>query len=281
MIDGFYRHEKGPGTTPVFGAGEPVRGLVAPHIDVSSGGPAFAWAYHALAQSNPPDRFVILGTGHQGADNLFALTMKDFETPLGVATTDRTFVDRLASEAPVDYFKDELLHRTEHVIEFQVLFLQHLYGGSARFPIVPILCSFDPEFFFRSEFNRQTEIFRDFVSRLNRTIAESPGRTCVIASVDLDHIGPRYGDNVHPGQTEINRSLDADRELLALLSNGDDERFLHTVRRLNPRHKICGFSPLYTMIKAMHLGTGRLLSLDYTTVDNQNSFVTFAAMVFS
>ena len=72
MIDGFYRHEKGPGTAPVFGDGEPVRGLVAPHIDVSSGGPSFAWAYHALAQKSPPDRFVILGTGHHGADNLFA-----------------------------------------------------------------------------------------------------------------------------------------------------------------------------------------------------------------
>ena len=100
--------------------------------------------------------------------------------------------------------------------------------GRRASPIVPILCSFDPEFFFHPEFDHKTGIFRDFTSCLNRAIAESPGRTCVIASVDLDHIGPRYGDVFQPGQADINRSLEADRELLALMSQGEDDRFLHT-----------------------------------------------------
>ena len=37
------------------------------------------------------------------------------------------------------YFDDELTHRTEHSIEFQVVFLQYLLGGRREFSIVPIL----------------------------------------------------------------------------------------------------------------------------------------------
>ncbi len=38
-----------------------------------------------------------------------------------------------------DLFDDELTHRTEHSIEFQVVFLQYLLGGRRDFTIVPIL----------------------------------------------------------------------------------------------------------------------------------------------
>ena len=53
--------------------------------------------------------------------------------------TDRSYVDRIASLAGRDLFDDELSHRTEHSIEFQVVFLQYLLGGRRDFSIVPIL----------------------------------------------------------------------------------------------------------------------------------------------
>ena len=83
---------------------------------------------------------MVLGTGHNGLKNLFSLTRKPFSTPLGKLQVDSEFVERLTSRYPHDLFTDEFAHRTEHTIEFQVLFLQLLLGNNI--PMVPILCSF-------------------------------------------------------------------------------------------------------------------------------------------
>ena len=61
MIDGFF--DEGPGQ-PKEKQAESLKALIAPHIDFNRGGPCFAWAYKALAESVQPDLFVVLGTGH-------------------------------------------------------------------------------------------------------------------------------------------------------------------------------------------------------------------------
>ena len=71
---------------------------------------------------------MILGVAHQYCQRRFALTRKDFETPLGLVPTDREYVDQIAALAGRDLFEDELSHRTEHSIEFQVVFLQYVLG---------------------------------------------------------------------------------------------------------------------------------------------------------
>ena len=68
--------------------------LVAPHIDLSVGGRVYSRAYQIL-RGRSPKTVIILGTGHQMAQDLFALSGKDFETPLGVAECDRAWVEKL------------------------------------------------------------------------------------------------------------------------------------------------------------------------------------------
>ncbi|MEW6249293.1 MAG: AmmeMemoRadiSam system protein B [Planctomycetota bacterium] len=81
-----------------------LRGLIAPHLDYERGAPCYAAAYAALsafinarmAGNSRPVRFVLLGTNHGGLSSSVVLTTKDFLTPLGRATTDRAFIDRIA-----------------------------------------------------------------------------------------------------------------------------------------------------------------------------------------
>ena len=87
------------------------------------------------------------GYGHGGVEGLFTATSHDFETPLGRVTTNREFLAALSSELGRDPVAEEILHATEHVIEFQVIFLQYLFGGRHPFTIVPILCSLSHRFF--------------------------------------------------------------------------------------------------------------------------------------
>ncbi len=72
---------------------------------------------------------MILGTSHYGAGpELFSATRKNYATPFGAVETDGAFVDRLAARYSGDLFADEMLHRGEHSIEFQALFLAYALG---------------------------------------------------------------------------------------------------------------------------------------------------------
>ena len=81
----------GPGGAgaPTAARGEPpARGdacvrWCSPHIDFHRGGPVYTWAYKELVERSDADTFVILGVAHQYCRSRFALTRKDFETPLG------------------------------------------------------------------------------------------------------------------------------------------------------------------------------------------------------
>ncbi len=77
-------------------------------------------------------------TSHYGEPDRFGLTRKPFVTSFGEAKTDTRLVDELATGAPDSIRMEDYCHAIEHSIEFQVLFLQYLYGPNIN--ILPILC---------------------------------------------------------------------------------------------------------------------------------------------
>ncbi len=281
-LNAFFIEDDGPGMPKLFSDKRRPIGLVAPHIDIRAGGRCFARAYHALASGRPSDIYVILGTGHAGVENMFTATTLDFETPLGITRTDREFIRELGEELGYDPAAEEILHASEHVIEFQVVFLQHLLASRHDFTIVPILCSLSHRYFDgNGPFAEERELFERFCHAMREVCRRSAKRVCFIASADLDHIGPRYGDSFEPHAGTIRTSLDADSTLLDLLERLDVRAFVETVARDNDSRRICGFSPMTTMFHCMEGATsGKRLALDHAKVDNRNSFVTFASMVF-
>lgn len=280
-LDAFFTGENGPGKPELFSdTGRPV-GLVAPHIDIRSGGNCFAHAYHALSTGQPSDVYVVFGTGHSGVDGLFTATNLDFQTPLGKTETDREFLAALSKELGRDPCAEEILHANEHVIEFQVIFLQHVFLGRHSFTIVPVLCSLSHLFFEDDPaYRSRREEFEYFCRAVKETCAKSSRSICFIASADLDHIGPRYGDTFMPHRGTVTEALERDRELIGFLEKLDVQGFITGVARDNDSRRICGFSPITTMLHCMEADSGSMLTLDYTHVDDQQSFVSFTSMVF-
>src|SRR5262245_36942551 len=146
-LAGYFEAPGGPG--PIGPRRSVVsRGLVAPHIDYNRGGPAYAWAYRALAEAQDADCFVVLGTAHAGLDgHAFAATAKTFETPFGPLEVDREVLDGVVGRVPDNLFAAELAHRNEHSVEFQAVWLQYLRRrmGRGERRIVPLLTSFAHE----------------------------------------------------------------------------------------------------------------------------------------
>ncbi|HBZ56708.1 MAG TPA: AmmeMemoRadiSam system protein B [Syntrophobacteraceae bacterium] len=269
----FVPENGGPGAPATAVQGDRLLGLMAPHIDIRGGGTCYAHAYKALCESSASRTWVILGTSHYPLENFFAVTCKDFETPLGTLKLDQQCAETLLQRSPRDLHAGEYQHRREHTIEFQAVFLALC---QPQVQIVPMLCSFSTE-------DWQTE--QGYIDELAASLGDL-SVTCgypvgLLASVDLAHIGPRYGDRFRPHAGTIREHLEADRELLATLEECNAAAFLGKLGREHNRRRICGMPPLYLLAKALQgRARGTLLHHTHTVVDQQQSFVTFASMAF-
>jgi AmmeMemoRadiSam system protein B len=274
QLQGFFVPANGgPGDPRPTAAKRTIAGLMVPHIDLRSGGPSFAYGYKALLEAKPIDTCIILGTGHEPLSQHFALSRKDFETPFGLLPADQDFIDEIAGRCSLDLFLDEFAHRREHTIEFQTLFLKLLLP---EVRIVPILCSFGVE-----QLEQRGDAILAMVQSLAETMNAYHKSVCLIASVDLAHIGQRYGDPIPPHAGTVSEHKNADHQLLETMATADAEAFADILVREGNRRRICGLPPLYVMLKALERTVaGELLHYDYTEVDGEGSFVTYASMAF-
>lgn len=262
------------------GAAARLRGILSPHIDFLRGGPVYTWSYKELVENSDADTFVILGVAHQYCRNRFALTRKDFETPLGLTPTDRTYVDRIAALAGDDLFADELAHRGEHSIEFQVVFLQYLLGGKRDFSIVPILVgSFHDLMELGIDPIASAEV-RRFVDALKAAESASGKKVAYIGGIDLCHVGPEFGDPEPVAPEALEQVRQFDTSMLERAAAGDAAGWFGTAAEVGNRWRVCGLAATYTMLHAMGPAQGRLLKYDQAIDTRRTCCVTFASLAF-
>jgi MEMO1 family protein len=257
-----------------------LRGILSPHIDFQRGGSVYTWSYKELVENSAADTFVVLGVAHQFCQRRFALTSKDFETPLGLVPTDRPYIDRIAALAGHDYFDDELAHRTEHSIEFQVVFLQYLLGGRRDFSIVPILVGS-----FHDLMERGVDPIDDpdvgrFIQALRAAESATGKRVVYIGGIDLCHVGPEFGDPspVDAGLQDQVRLFDD--QMLDRAAACDPRGWFRTAAQVGNRYRVCGIAATYTMLHAIGPAQGRLLRYKQALDDRRTCCVSFASMVF-
>ncbi|MFQ5898925.1 MAG: AmmeMemoRadiSam system protein B [Candidatus Methylomirabilia bacterium] len=278
QLAGFFTPPDGPGP-PGSPSMPSLRAIIAPHIDFHRGGPVYAWAYREIGERCDADLFVILGTCHAGMDDPFALTLKDYDTPLGPARADREFSEALARRFGEDLLGSELAHRGEHSIEFQAVFLKYLLGDRRDFSIVPILASFLHESIIRGDEPEADPRVPRFFEALAETLATARRRACLVAGADLAHVGPRFGDR-EPVNVPVLRQLEQeDRAMLEAVVAGDARGFYRSVAEDEDRRRICGLSPIYALLRCLEPSSGRLLK--YGQWPDPQGTVTFASLAFS
>ncbi len=274
QIDGFFTSGEGPDFKPSENRDKLIKGLVAPTYDLKQAGSVYAWGYKELQEAQRPDVYVIIGTAHAGLETLFAVTDKDFETPLGVVPVDQPIVKGLKAAA-LEFFEEDIVHQSEHAIEFQLPFLQTIVGKP--FTIVPILSSFsalslnDPAV--RSSVDRFLDVLREAIATSRKTV-------CVIAAGELAHLGLRYGDSAPPTDFSFHRSMQRDLEMLKPVEELKPEEFAGFIQKENDQRRISGFSPIYSLLRLIQAEKGQVLRYDRGITDQYNSTVTYASMAF-
>ena len=284
MLADAYVHPDGPGSLPAprdpTTARPAPRGVIAPHVDLHRGAPTYSWAYKAVAEAEPAELYLVLGTCHTPMAGAFAATDKAYDTPLGHVPTDAAFVDQLQRAWGSDLFAGEFSHANEHSIEFQAVYLRSL---GIQAPMVPILCDSLHSLVPSADTSpREVALVAEFLEALVETMRSDGRSITLIAAVDLAHIGRRFGDAWLVDASRRSQVERDDLEMLELALAPDADAFFQHVMRDRDARRICGFTPIYLLSALMQQEDrhGELLRYHQWVDTDRSSSVTFASAVY-
>lgn len=247
-------------------------GIAAPHVSYEGGWECYRDAFTALRTLGPDRTYVILATSHYGEPEKFGVTRKPYQTPLGETTPANDLLDELKALAPEVLIEEDYCQTMEHSAEFHVLWLQHLFGGAVK--VLPILVG--SCFANAPESNPHLKAMYDALAAL---ATKHGDKLAWVLSIDMAHMGPRYGDEqeFEQGNAAIENQ---DQLRIRALTAGDIDAFWTDVRKDDDPWKWCGSAPLYTLYRALPGVKAEALRYGHWNID-EASVVSFAGMRFT
>ncbi|MCL4326330.1 MAG: AmmeMemoRadiSam system protein B [Candidatus Thermoplasmatota archaeon] len=230
LIERSFTHKFGPGSLPASPdniKSDRLKAIVVPHAGYIYSGPVAAHSYLRLARNGMPDSIIILGVNHYGIGSPVAITLNDFETPLGIAKVDAKLGMELINGPIVN---DDLSHLREHSIEVQIPFLQYIFGDNLKF--VPILIQYTDVY----STGRISKYIKNVIK--NRNIV-------VIASTDFSHYVPR----------EV--AYRNDKKAIDMIEKLDPDGLEDVVKKYDI--SMCGIGPVLTMLFSVDAKKATLL----------------------
>jgi MEMO1 family protein len=249
-------------------------GIVAPHLDYERGWPNYAAAYYGVRQIDAPDRVVILGTNHFGLGDGAILSEYGFATPLGVCPPDQGIVGGMVERLGRPLIIDQLDHLAEHSVQLQLPWLQYCFGN--EIPIVAALVPDPLQPMLEDDGERIN--FDQFVSALDETIKDVGGRTFFVASSDLSHVGPQFGE---PRPVDERRRTDVeqhDRDMMSKFIAGDPDEFLAAMEWSKNPTRWCSVGNMAATLKIARPQTIELIDYRQAFDDNGMVLVSSSAM---
>ncbi len=269
-IDGFFEQTEDPelDAAPI--------GIVAPHLDYQRGWPNYAGAYYAIRGTPAPDRIVILGTNHFGSSDGVVLSEFGFESPLGRCPADSAVITDVVASLGKKLVIDQLDHYAEHSIQLQLPWVQHCWGNV---PVVAALVPDPLQPMIANDGGRATG--KQFAEALRQSLEKAGGRTFYIASSDLSHVGPQFGE---PRPVDEQRRFDVerhDREMLGKFLAGDAEEFLAAMKWNKNPTRWCSIGNMSAMLTLAQPENVELIDYRQAFDDKGMAMVTSAALVMT
>ena len=156
---------------------DPIVAGIVPHAGWVFSGDLAAKVFQAIRQVNGQvDTFIIFGAAHRCFGGRAVVYDKGaWETPLGRCRIDEELAAQLVE---IGAEADLSAHQSEHSIEVQVPFIQHLFPDARIVPVIVPVYGFD----------------HTFGTHVGERIAKTENKKIVcIGSTDLTHYGPQYG----------------------------------------------------------------------------------------
>mgnify|MGYP001003152460 CR=1 FL=1 len=230
-----------------------IAGILTPHIDYARGHQVYAGVWQqAIPNLSSYDLVVVLGTDHAGGPGKLTLTRQHYATPWGTLPTDLEVVEALIrGQGASVALEEELHHVREHSIELALVWLHyalHRENSTPKLPpVVPILCGHMNPFIQNQGSPESHGEFRTMLDTLRFTMERR--RTLIVASGDLAHVGPAFGDTPPLGAQERARLQQDDAGSLDAISRGDASAFFQDLQAEKDQRRVCGMTPIYLAMR--------------------------------
>ncbi len=268
--------------------------LIVPGNEYARSWINYAAGWGRMRVADRPDRVIILGTNHFGSSTGVCGCNKSYETPLGTCPLDerfkRTLDEKLGKDKAELLYADRFDHEREHSIELQIPWIQHALGQGDDGSFVPVFGALvhDPARNAGESYDGQGLGIEDFVNALRDAIAEVGGKTLVVASADLSHVGPAFGDQqALSGETPEaaearNNVAKQDQELLKMLVEGKADDLVSSLAWQQNPTRWASTGALVAAAKAAPVSRGQVLNYA-ASMDQQGSamLTTAAAALFA
>ncbi|MFN3478111.1 MAG: AmmeMemoRadiSam system protein B [bacterium] len=239
------------------------KAALVPHLDLRISVEAYYKAYNELKKDGYP-RVFIFGVSHYFHGGLFSVCPLDFKTPLGTLKTDKEVVINFQSHFDINPFEYVLSYRKEHSIHFQLPYIKYIFDNSK---VVAVLVSYDNDF---ESVRKELDRFADFISSFYPD-------SLFISSIDLSHVGEKFGDSSLIDPEKIDQQY---IDLLLLLNYEESLNFLIKNENIT---RIDGMLTNYLFLKVLsNLGftKGNLILYDKYFEKTTNSIVSYCSIVY-
>jgi AmmeMemoRadiSam system protein B len=238
------------------GGQEKYRIVVSPHAGYVYSG---LGAASAIGSLKPAKTFIVLGPNHTGMGQEFSIMSEGvWETPLGEIEVDSKLASQISKTGITE--EDDWAHASEHSIEVQLPFLQHMFR---KFSLVPV-CIMNADY---------SQDFLDKCEKLGELIGSlmKEKEIGLVASSDFSHYVPAQSAKKY------------DMQAIEKITGLDTKGLFNTLKK--NRASVCGYGPIAVAIaaaRALGLKSGELIrymnSGDVTK--DYSSVVAYAAIGF-
>jgi AmmeMemoRadiSam system protein B len=122
--------------------------------------------------------------------------------------------------------------------------------------------------------------FQDFTEALRETLNGRGADVCLIAGVDLSHLGQRFGQNISMTPSFLKQAETEDMRMIERIIDCDAEGFLSHIQAEGDRRNICGVPGIHTLLSTVEASSAALLRYDQSVEEQTQSVVTFMAAAF-
>ncbi len=237
-------------------------GIIVPHMDLRVAKETYGKVYSKIKHLNP-DIVVILGVSHYYHETPFSVLPLDLDTPIGVLRTNKEIIREIQKDFDYDLTHDILAYTQEHSIDFQTIFVKHLFPETQ---VLPAIVSYG-----------DTESLKKIANSLTRAL-EKFERPLIISSVDFSHVGRKFGD---PAPYDPSQR---DKEYIDHLCALENDKAFELLQRDNNKTRIDGQFTNYVFLEILkNLGVQKGKLIDYQICDEPPtaSKVSYAGIIFS
>ena len=264
--------------------------IVAPGNEYARSWINYAAVWGRLRVADRPDRVIILGTNHFGSGTGVVGCDKAYETPLGTCPLDAAFKaaldEKLGKEGAEKLYAHRFDHEREHSIELQIPWIQHCLGAGEDGSFVPVygVLVHDPARNAGASYDGQGLDLEAFVDALRGALGEVGGRSLVVASADLSHVGPAFGDpqalsGDSPEAAEArNNVAKQDQELLKMLVEGKADELVSSLAWQQNPTRWASTGALVAAAKATSPARGEVLNYAASMDQQGSAMLTNAAV---